>query len=171
MTLNSLHCVTSTLRKATGSMPTLCLQAGFPLVFVPGTAQVLVLAPRCLHQMRHGIDATFGCREKRRQSRNVPDVTAWQANGARKRSKTHVTADGSLFRKGHLPNSSALSFLREWKLNDSLHASHKSFVNMVLNVGGKDGNALVFLHFLEQVADLDVGVTVVRILHFRPLPE
>ena len=38
-------------------------------------------------------------------------------------------------------------------------------------VGGEDGEAAEGLHALEEVADLDVGVAVVAVLHPRPLAE
>src|SRR5579875_1113722 len=110
-----------------------CAQAAAaPLVFIPGAAQLLVLAPRRLDQMRHGNHAAVGRREECGQSRNVLDVAACQANRSRKRPKIHIAADGRFLGKGHLPHAPALRFLGKWKLDDGLHAAHKRFVNMVL---------------------------------------
>ena len=52
-----------------------------------------------------------------------------------------------------------------------LHAAHEGLIHVVPHIGGQDGDALVLLHLLQQVADFDVGVAVVGIFHLRALAE
>jgi hypothetical protein len=44
-------------------------------------------------------------------------------------------------------------------------------VHLLPQVGGEDGDAAVFIHLLQEIADLDVGVTVMRILNLGALAE
>src|SRR4051812_19060700 len=47
----------------------------------------------------------------------------------------------------------------------------KRIVKVLAKVGCQDDDAVIFLHTLEQITDLDVGVTVVAIFHLRALTE
>ena len=52
-----------------------------------------------------------------------------------------------------------------------MHATGESVVHVSAEIGGQDDDALVFLHFLEQIGDFDIGVAIVRVFDFGTLAE
>ena len=59
----------------------------------------------------------------------------------------------------------------EWNVDHVAQPAHEGEVDVVLEVRGEDRQAAIALHALEQVADLDIGVAVVAVLHFAALAE
>ena len=85
--------------------------------------------------------------------------------------KSTSAASGTSF--GHMPARSAAGPRLPGKgnLDDEAHATHECLVDVLAQIGGEYRDALVLLHLLQQVGDLDVGVAVVRILHVGALAE
>ena len=69
------------------------------------------------------------------------------------------------------PDFRALRLIGKWKLHDETQPAQERRIERVLHVGRQDGQPAIRLHPLEQIADLDVGVTVVAVFHFAALAE
>ena len=61
--------------------------------------------------------------------------------------------------------------IREWEVDDNSYASRERFIHVPMQIGRQNGDTVVLFHLLQQVADLDIGVTVVSIFDFRPLAK
>src|SRR5262249_15709684 len=57
------------------------------------------------------------------------------------------------------------------KIDYHLQASDKSFIHVLTQVGRENGYAVVLFHLLQEIANLDVRVTIVRVLHLRALAK
>ena len=69
------------------------------------------------------------------------------------------------------PDAQPLGRARQRELDDEAQPAQERLVEVLLAVGGEDREALEALHALEQVADLEVGVAVVRVLDLGALAE
>ena len=70
-----------------------------------------------------------------------------------------------------LPNAEPLVDAGQWKIDQETQPAQESFVEILLAIGREDGQAFESLHPLEQVADFEVGVAIVRVLHFGAFAE
>jgi hypothetical protein len=57
------------------------------------------------------------------------------------------------------------------EVDDVAKATHKCWIKIVLHVGCEDSWATVTLHALQQVAYLDVGVSVMAVFNLAPSAE
>src|SRR6185437_15544492 len=74
-------------------------------------------------------------------------------------------------RQDRLPDTFAEICVGKGKLDNVVHASSKGVVHITAQVGGENDDALVLLHLLQQVGDFNVGVAIVRVLHFGAFAE
>ena len=88
-----------------------------------------------------------------------------RAAGRRAAAGRCRTASGAPARRWACQISSRCAGLREGEVDDEPQPPQERLVHVVAQVAGEDRDALVVLHPLQQVADLDVGVAVVRVGH------
>ena len=70
-----------------------------------------------------------------------------------------------------LPDPLAVLGLGEREVDDDVEAAQERVVDVLAEVGREDDGAVVALHLLEQVGDLDVRVAVVGVAHLGALAE
>ena len=109
--------------------------------------------------------------EERGGDRYVLDVAAGQLELLRHEADVYALPTRGVLREHPVPYLQPVKLLRHRELNDKVHAANKGVVHVLAEVGGQNDYALVLLHLLQQVAGLDVGVTVVRVLHLGTLAE
>jgi hypothetical protein len=63
------------------------------------------------------------------------------------------------------------SFFRGGDADDEMKPSQEHIVDLGVFAGGEDRNAGVFLDSLQEIIDLNVGVTIVAIMHLGALPK
>ena len=101
--------------------------------------------------------------------RDIPDV----ATGHIEPCQLGVidAIEGYICWENGAPDSLALHLVWEWKIDDKAQPPLKRRIERGLVVGRQDREAGVGLHALQQVTDLDVGITVVAVLDFAALAE
>ena len=95
-----------------------------------------------------------------------PPVTLRRA----RRLKVHAPR-GGVRGKDAPPDLRPALLVRERKVHDEPKAPHEGLVERPLHVRGEYREAAIGLHPLQKVADLDVRVAVVAVLHLAPLAE
>ena len=70
-----------------------------------------------------------------------------------------------------LPDAQPLLDAGQREIDHEAQPAQEGLVEVLLAIGGEDREALEALHALEQVADLEVGVAVVRVLDLGALAE
>src|SRR5205823_6319977 len=116
------------------------------------------------------LSAGFGGEERGGES-DVADVAARKLELAGEEAEIDVVGKRRSGRNESFPDAFAQISVGKRELDDVMHASGEGIVHVAAEVGGEDNDALVFLHFLEQIGDLDVGVAIVRVLDFGALAE
>ena len=87
------------------------------------------------------------------------------------KSKSRSRVAGHVGREERLPDAQPVLLLGEGEVDGELQPPGEGLVQVGAQVGGQDGHAVVGLHALQQVADLDVGVAVVGVLDLGALAE
>ena len=57
------------------------------------------------------------------------------------------------------------------KLDDEREPAHERRIQVLAKIRRQNAQSIVFVHFLQQVSDFDIGVAVVRILNRGPFTE
>src|SRR3981081_3901559 len=131
----------------------------------------LAFAPGRPEQMLGCKLASVLCSEKRRGHRDVLDGAAWQFELRSNEVEVQVFASRDLCGPDGLPDAPAAIVVGEGELDDERQAARKCGVQVLAQVGGQDGQAVVFIELLKEIRDLDVGVTIVSVLNRRSLSE
>src|SRR5690606_20799534 len=90
---------------------------------------------------------------------------------AREEIIVHVRGYGRFSRHHALPYPAAVLLLREGKFDQEVHSPHEGIIDIGPQIAGQDDNPLMLLHLLQQIADFDVCIPVVRVLDLAPLAE
>ena len=85
--------------------------------------------------------------------------------------QVHVFGTWRSLRERALPDAEAVLYLRERELDNGAHTSQEGFVQIGAQVGRQHDDAVELLHPLQQIADLDVGVTIVGVLDLAAFAE
>src|SRR5215217_5009258 len=120
--------------------------------------------------MIHGDAATVSGREIGGAQHDVLDVSTREPELTGKKIKVDSFAR-SFDGKQYLPDTAAVVFVRKWKLHDELQTAEKGVVHVLPQVCSENRQSLVLFHFLQQVRDFDVRVTIVRVAYFGTLAE
>ena len=107
--------------------------------------------------------------QERSTERNVANVAA--AHAQTRHLSLIESARRCSIREHAPPDFGTLNQVRERELNDEADATEKGGVERGLEICRQDGQAAVGLHALQQVADFDVRVAVMAILHFAAFAE
>src|SRR5207237_387808 len=76
-----------------------------------------------------------------------------------------------VYRENPPPDFRAMLRIRKWEVNEETNALEKRAIQAFVAVGGEDRQPLIFFRPLEQVAQLDISIAVVVVLHFATLAE
>ena len=107
--------------------------------------------------------------EKRGVERHVADIAARHLQA--RQLDIVQTFRRRLRRENPPPDFGALSCVGKWKLDDEAQAAQERRVQGTFHIGCKDRQAAVRLHTLEQITDLNIGVTVVAVFDLATLAE
>src|SRR4029450_7880241 len=92
---------------------------------------------------------------------DVADVAAGDLHLPGQQPQVQAGVARGLGRPDPLPDAAALVHAGHGELHGRVQPAYERVVHVPAEVGRQDDDALVLLHPLEQVADLDVGVAVV----------
>ena len=109
--------------------------------------------------------------EKRRRERDVPDVPARAARSAERAPRGRGRARAASTPARRVPDPAPILLIRQRELDRDVQPADERVVHVASQVRRQNRDAVVLLHALEQVADLDVGVAVVRVLTSLRLPK
>ena len=98
--------------------------------------------------------------------RMLPPATLSRASLPTSRPSVGVSA-----REDAPPDLGALRGVGKGELNDEADAPQKRRVERALHIGRQDRQTAIGFHPLQQIADLDVGVTVVAVLDLAAFAE
>ena len=99
------------------------------------------------------------------------DIAAGERQLPGEERNVDVLIDRRLFRKHACPDGESIVGVGHREVDNEAQAAQKGGVEILLEVGGEDGEAAIGLDPLQQIGDLQIGVAVVRVLHFRALAE
>ena len=106
-------------------------------------------------------------RIKGRRQGDVSNIAAGDFEPPRQKIQIQFRSARRGLRPDAAPNAQAVFLARKRKFDDESDAPGESVVDVLPQIGGENGHASVFLHFLQQVGDFNVRVPIVRILNFR----
>src|SRR5438094_9254624 len=120
--------------------------------------------PCSLHEMSHSYRLLIIRSSERGVKRNATNVSA----GDRKPGKQiEVELLGRrLSGENSAPDFCALRLIGKRKLHDESQPAQKGAVEGLFHVRREDGQPAICLHPLQQIANLDVGVTIVAVFDF-----
>ncbi|MBA7682769.1 hypothetical protein ES703_91121 [subsurface metagenome] len=70
-----------------------------------------------------------------------------------------------------MPDTEPVVLLREGEIDSELEPAGKGLIQVGPEIRRQDGHAIIGLHALQQIGDLDVGVAVMRVAHFGALAK
>src|SRR6266508_3853837 len=123
------------------------------------------------HDMIHGDLAAFVGREERCRERHVADLATGELELTGKEREVDIASRGRRGWDQQPPEPFALVLVRLGELDVEVDATAECLVEVLREIGREDHHAVVALHPLEEIGDLDVRVAVVRVSHLRALPE
>src|SRR4051812_33235228 len=121
--------------------------------------------------MRQFDGSTFGGGVEGRGQRDVLEIPPGQLQLPGQEIEVDVRTERRLRRKERRPDLPSMRLVREGEFHADLQSPQERLIEVLAKVGGEDGQAVVLLHPLEEVADLDVGEAIVGILDLRALAE
>src|SRR5262245_22536730 len=134
-------------------------------------SHLLVFALRGAQQVAHANPlAVVGC-EKSRGHRNVVYIASGYLEAPGHEIQIKIRSTGGVIRPDSLPDTAAIGFVRKGKLHRKMEAPYECLVHVLSEVGRQNDDAFVFLHPLQQITDLDVGVAIMGVFDLAPFSE
>ena len=119
----------------------------------------------------HRYGLIFFNRKKRGGEGNVLDVSAAQLERGSEKVEVRGRSSGTALGQTDCQISLRSSRDGKGKMDCESQPAQESLIEVLPQVCSQDGHAVVHFHLLQQVAGLDIGVSIVRVRYFSALSE
>jgi hypothetical protein len=135
------------------------------------TAQLLILAPRCMKQVAQRERRVFLGGEKRSRQNDIADIAAGDAEALRQLGPIHIAGDRYAGRHVYLPDPLAIFRFRHGKVDDEVQRRRNASSRFIFRFVERMTAPSNTLPSAAAGSRLDVRVAVVRVLHLRALAK
>src|ERR1051325_2423401 len=121
--------------------------------------------------MAHVNRGAILCGQKSSGKNYVANIATRELELLGKKLEVHVVCQRSLRRKHPAPELLTVDRVGQGKFHYIMHAAGKRLIQVFAQVRSQNDYAIMIVHLLQQVGDLNVGIAVMRIFHFRSLAK